>query len=452
MKFDRRLVVVPLLLGAWSCGSNTPVAPEDPRGVTPLGTPYLVRDITPGPSPSHRVVSPMVDAGGALVFLAGESGGQAQLWRSDGTEERTAAVADVGAVPTWGWSPKDLEWVAPYVYFAGSDDAHGRELWRSDGTAAGTTLVAEMIEGRESQWLGHFSRLGSTLFFARSAHETRERRVRWELMKTDGSASGTVLVKDLGLYYESNSHRSSMTAGVELEGRLFFRVNDAIWRSDGTSEGTIALARRLAPYYDTFAFMAGRHLLFFLTGDSGVPNALWTSDGTPGGTAVLRDLGMERPGALGLAGATPVFAAAGSLWTSDGTIEGTHPIMPLAGEFMPLASAGDVLFFRTGSELWRTDGRVTGTLRLAGGFKTFYYATSAGARLFFTADDGLHGDELWTSDGTPQGTTLVTDLRPGLEGASPTHLTAAGSRLFFWANDGRTGRELWAVPFGEGAR
>ena len=37
----------------------------------------------------------------------------------------------------------------------------------------------------------------------------------------------------------------------------------------------------------------------------------------------------------------------------------------------------------------------------------------SGATLFFTADDGIHGRELWKSDGTEAGTVLVKDIDPG---------------------------------------
>jgi len=39
--------------------------------------------------------------------------------------------------------------------------------------------------------------------------------------------------------------------------------------------------------------------------------------------------------------------------------------------------------------------------------------TALGDRLFFEADDGIHGRELWVTDGTPEGTSLVEDLCPG---------------------------------------
>ena len=65
-----------------------------------------------------------------------------------------------------------------------------------------------------------------------------------------------------------------------------------------------------------------------------------------------------------------------------------------------------------------------------------------GTRLFFVADDGVHGRELWETDGTATG-TILREVNPGPDGSNPIGLTAVGNALYFGAFDEINGYELW---------
>src|SRR5690606_28882163 len=71
------------------------------------------------------------------------------------------------------------------------------------------------------------------------------------------------------------------------------------------------------------------------------------------------------------------------------------------------------------------------------------YLTNVDNTLFFAATDGMHGMELWKSNGTADGTLMIKDIKPGSASSSIGYLTHVNHKLFFVANDGENGNELW---------
>jgi ELWxxDGT repeat protein len=94
-------------------------------------------------------------------------------------------------------------------YFSADDRVHGSELWASDGTAAGTVMVKDITPGGSS-FPVFLTNVNGKLFF-----ETTSISSGTQIWTSDGTAAGTVMVKDT----------SVMTASMTKEGNNPFYAN-----------------------------------------------------------------------------------------------------------------------------------------------------------------------------------------------------------------------------------
>ena len=104
-------------------------------------------------------------------------------------------------------SPGDFVAIGNTVYFRANDGANGGnnyELWKSDGTASGTMMVKDInVSGNGASWHNNVAVIGNTLYFTADDGTNGN-----ELWKTDGTASGTVMVKDI--------NSGSSTSNIQL--------------------------------------------------------------------------------------------------------------------------------------------------------------------------------------------------------------------------------------------
>ena len=438
---------------------------------TPEGTVHIV-DLPP--SPYSGGVYPFTWTGGwaldddRLLFFIDDDVHGIEPWISDGTDAGTLLLADIAPQElssnfVFGAFNPPARLGADLVFFA-RDPERGYEPWATDGSPGHTRLIRDINDQASSNFeflnflVGDLAEAGHEVFF-----QARDDTHGFELWATRGTPGTTHLVSDI----DPDNEFSSGSFPFELAplGNLvLFQASQRAWRSDGTTPGTFPVAATESPYGFT---SAGGEVFF-----SGSNGGFLASDGTEAGTRAVN----------GIEGGGDPAEHAGTVYFSGRTastgeelfkLNGSHDVAELVADLVPgpdssgpsdLTSIGSWLFFTAatpgqGREPWASDGTPDHTAPLAdirpgpassfNGLNRRPYIVNpsaivgSGNHAFFAADNGTHGEELWTSDGMPAGTHLVADLWPGARGAAPQWLTDVGGTLFFTAEDGALGRELW---------
>ena len=411
--------------------------------------------------------------GGELFFAASGPTYGRELWKSNGAPGGTLLVTDVARSEPSS-NPASLAAFAGQVLFTAFDGA-SRQLWRSAGTEAGTAAFTAFggqtpgIDDHDGQPF-RLVAAGASMFFWRQD----EFFTLYHLWRTDGTAAGTLLLHDFAGF--SDPHPVPPSPSVPMGSRIYFSPpggggGTTLWSSDGTAAGTLPAVELpdLSTPLESLAAAGGR--LFFAAAASlseQYASRLYASDGTPAGTTVLPVGAFDATAAMQFTavGSTVFFVltrdpATRELWTTDGTPAGTAFVASLfVGAYADpqpsdLTAFGGKLYLfantATGRALFRSDGTRTGLVQLHSfppdvadpGTTPSHSLTAFGDRLCFVADDGVHGRELWTSDGTAAGTSMLLDVWPGPASSGPSWLTVAGGRLWFSADDGVHGVELW---------
>jgi ELWxxDGT repeat protein len=322
----------------------------------------MIKDINPGlgdVSNANFMSGQYFAVMDSILYFAADGGGNnIELWRSNGTESGTYLVKDFAA----GASsiPEFITSINGSIYFRVKNANAERELWKSNGTDAGSVLLKQMWV-RAFEYTNMFIEYDGYIYFAGDDDNAND----LELWRTDGTPEGTELFINLNTSEGKGSNPHNFHI---LNGKLFFTArpgnsNDVLFISDGTPEGTLQFPNNSSELNAPFLIPAESKLYF--DGNNGVNNGLWVTDGTSEGTIFLSAAGPEYFATV-VTGNNIVYRSKDeengcyTLFQSNGTVEGTFQSVECAELSYPsemISYKGKVLLNGTsdayGSELFQ---------------------------------------------------------------------------------------------------
>jgi len=373
----------------------------------------------------------------------------------DATASRVADINpgdDEPAPGPDGSTPSNLFNAGGTLLFAANDGIFGTELWKSNGGPlgpGGTELIDPLSQGgiasgAEGSNPAEFTEVGGgTVLFAAQEAGGPSSTGR-ELWKIEPPYTTPELVEDINATdFGASSSPEQLT---NVNGTLFFAADNGVngnelWKS--------------MPPYDAGSTMLVKDI-------NSTPDASESSD--------LEEL-VEVNGTLFLSANNGINGQ--ELWKSVSPYGATDTTLVKDINTTPDVSAnsfpagfenrsGDIFFNAddgvAGQELWKTDGTGPGTTMVtdinpAPGGSNPDEITNVNGTLFFSANGPIEGRELWKSDGTGPGTAVVADINPTVSPSNPQEITNLNGTLIFRASDGATGTELWKSnggPLGAG--
>ena len=380
----------------------------------------LVKDIVPGNDGSYPQIFCTLN-NGKVLLSAGNGFFDRYLYISDGVEDGSGTYI----INAKAWNAA-ISLGVKYVFrnnklFIPMCPSSGCKLWVSDGTDSGTHVVKDINPGyfdvsSEAELMPYNNRV---CFIAESIPQGKG------IWITDGTETGTYALKAI-----DNFLPLQITfAHAEAFGKLYFGIDDTLWSTDGTPQGTVPVPGITLPpqYIIQGLFYYKNKNQLFISGNVGNTPKTYSYDPVNG----MSLLNISGGGFYEIGGKlffyNPDTTNGLELWITDGTGAGTmllkdiYPGKTGSDPMMQGELNGKLVFTARnpviGRELWISDGTNAGTVNIddiwQGPNDGIYYYGGLynhidNGKFYFAADDGNYVD-LYVTDGTKQGTTCINN-------------------------------------------
>ncbi|MCF6284777.1 MAG: hypothetical protein L3K26_06280, partial [Candidatus Hydrogenedentes bacterium] len=242
-------------------------------------------DINPGPTPSYPYYT--VSIKGCVVMAATSAVEGRELWilQENGTVELLADIYTDNSVNPSS-TPRSITPAGKLLYFAANDIVHGLELWCSDGTRSGTRMVKDIFPERASSNPSELTTVGKQLFFV-----AEDGNHGYELWRSDGTTPGTAMLREINP--EGSARPTGLTA---FKGGLVF---SAFRPLDGEELWIVEPGREPKQIKDINGGTASskprdlvvwKDHVYFRANDGLHGEELWRTDGTGEGTVMVKDI------------------------------------------------------------------------------------------------------------------------------------------------------------------
>ena len=432
----------------------------------------MLKDISQGDIFKDGLYSgPLLIYNEHLYFMAKGENNYFQLYKSDGSTEGTFELKTINPE---GNAAYFLEGVVldNGLYFKANDGDHGFELWKTDGTEEGTKMVKDIWEGHGRGLSAPASGENDLVYFdGRIFMVADDNEHGKELWQSDGTEEGTQIFSDLSpgsegtwfQYFFQTNNKLFFSASIDYSTDWYLfkiGVNDEEPQkiNDVIVPNTSAIDVGVVSYGDKTYFPSETEKygveLFELSNDSNESKLFLDLNSRYGGMPIGFS---EMNGNLYFFGANHLYVTNGSQTNLREISKVKETYYQGQDETIEFERLNDELFFvglsdEYGIELWKTDGTEAGTSvvkdinpgRETGMYDDYtwdnFIVTTN--KMYFPADDGVHGLELWTTSGTEESTFMLKDIIPGSQDTHPRHMVRIGETVYFVAR-GNSQIALW---------